>query len=203
MPRFPAVILAGGRSRRMGVPDKGLLPLGEKPVIAHVIAALALQTSSLAINSGNDPEKYSAFDLPVLADIVPGFQGPLAGVLTAMTWARTLGATHVFTAPCDMPFLPSDLAQRLAARLGSDTDIVIATCAGDLHPLTALWPVTLAARLEEHLRHSDSRGVLEWLAQCRVAHAEFTNAGQFLNLNSPDDLVRAAQSAPGARVRTE
>src|ERR1700741_265533 len=110
-----AVVLAGGPARRMGGGDKCLKPLGGRPILAHVIERLRGQAGQVLINANGDTGRFDAFGLPVAADVVAGFGGPLVGVLTALEWAAANAAwvTDVLSIPGDGPFLPRDLAQRL------------------------------------------------------------------------------------------
>ena len=138
------MILAGGRATRMGGGDKGLLPLGGRPILAHVIERLAPQVERLALNANGDPARFAAFGLPVLADSVPGHAGPLAGVLAGLDWAAAEGAEAIVTAAADTPFFPRDLVARAAAAAAAaGTPLAMATTPGaegrrpppDLRPL--------------------------------------------------------------------
>src|SRR5215216_36271 len=109
-PQLPAaVVLAGGRSSRMGGGDKSLVRLGGRPLIAHVLDRLTRQASAVAISANGDPARFAEFGLPVLPDTVPGYLGPLAGLLAGMQWAQSLGATHILSMPTDTPFFPENL----------------------------------------------------------------------------------------------
>lgn len=188
-PKIPAVILAGGRSRRMGGNDKALLPLHGRPMIEHVIAALKPQTSALLINSNSDPQNFSRYGLPVMADGIGGYRGPLAGILTGMMWANALGASHLVSAPADMPFLPDNLVARLSAAPGA----AFAVAGGQAYPVVALWPVALAPRLADDLQRGEADGVGRWLAQMDAIPVEFSDAADFANINNPQDLRQADQ----------
>ena len=144
-----AVVLAGGKSSRMGGDDKSLKLLGGRPLIAHVLDRLAPQASAVAISANGDPARFDRFGLPVLADTVPGYLGPLAGLLAAMQWAQTLGATHILSMPTDTPFFPENLAASLAN--ASAAAPALAASVGRRHPAVGLWPVDLAGRLEDFL----------------------------------------------------
>ena len=113
MTDIPALILAGGRSSRMGGGDKGLMPLNGRPLLSHVLERIRPQASRLLINSNSDPSLFGDFGLPVQPDILPDRPGPLAGILTGLRWAAEHNASHLVTVPCDTPFLPHDLVQRL------------------------------------------------------------------------------------------
>ena len=110
---IPGVILAGGLATRLGGGDKTLLPLGEGTILGHVIARLRPQVGRIALNANGDPARFAAYPLPVIADSVAGFPGPLGGILAAMDWAAGQGAQSVVTVAGDTPFFPPDLVERL------------------------------------------------------------------------------------------
>lgn len=196
---IPAVILAGGRSSRMNVPDKCLMTLGGGTVLAHVAAALRPQVKKILINSNSDPALFSRFDLPVLPDLLPGRPGPLAGVHTAMLWAQRLGADYVLTAPADTPFLPGDLVTRMAPLMQYKRVIVLSD--GErVHPTIGLWPVALAARLRRDIETGAAR-MQQWCRSVGVIELLYPNAGTdfFFNINTPHDLACAAGYAESAR----
>ena len=130
------VILAGGLATRMGGGDKGLLALGDRPLLAHVIDRLAPQVAGLALNANGDPARFAGFGLPVLGDSIAGFPGPLAGVLAGLDWAAGQGTECIVTAAADTPFFPRDLVARLCdAAVGQVHPLVLATtprAGGDL-----------------------------------------------------------------------
>jgi molybdopterin-guanine dinucleotide biosynthesis protein A len=189
---LPAVILAGGLSRRMGGGDKGLLPFGEGTVLGAVLARLASQASSVALNANGNPARFAGFGIPVLPDPAPGHQGPLAGVLAAMVWAAGLGAPAVLTVPGDAPFLPQDLVSRL---LGAGAP-AIASSSGRAHPVVGLWPVGLAVPLREALAEG-TRKVEAFARMHGAVEVEFPvppgGVDPFLNLNTPEDLAKACR----------
>lgn len=200
--RPPAVILAGGLARRMGGGDKPLRSITGRPLLAHVIERLQPQCGALALNANGDPSRFGRFALPVIADTVHGFPGPLAGVLAAMEWAATAqpDAHHVLTVPGDCPFLPRDLVPRLdQARRAENADIAVAASAGHLHPVIALWPIALRDALRtalidedihkvEHFTARYPRAVVEWLV---------TPYDPFFNANTPEDVTEAERIAVG------
>ncbi|MBO0763302.1 MAG: molybdenum cofactor guanylyltransferase MobA [Hyphomicrobiaceae bacterium] len=191
------VILAGGQSRRMGGGDKGLLDLAGKPMLAHVTARLAPQVGRVAINANGDPARFAAFSLPVVADTMPGFAGPLAGVLAGMRWsqANAPAAGWIATAPGDAPLLPVDLVARcLEALKQRPGAIALAQSAGEVHPVIGLWPVALADDLEARLA-AGVRKVLDWTDRhgtVPVAFPFVKVGGQhldpFYNTNTPQEL---------------
>lgn len=195
---IPGVILAGGRSQRLGGGDKCLLPLGDASILAYVIGALKHQTSALAINSNSAPALFQHTGLEVRADALPGRLGPLAGIHTAMLWAREIGADTVLTVPADTPFLPRDLVARLDAGREAE-QAAIAVSGAEMHPVVGLWPSALAEQLQDYLAEGVYR-VRAWLGQIAFRNVEF-EAGAidpFWNINTPDDLqfARMAVSAP-------
>ncbi|MEL6265044.1 MAG: molybdenum cofactor guanylyltransferase MobA [Pseudomonadota bacterium] len=205
--RIAGVILAGGLARRMGGGDKALLALAGRPLLAHVIDRLAPQVERLALNANGDPARFDAFALPVLADTVEGFAGPLAGILAAMRWAAPQGITHVASAAADTPFFPRDVVARLAAVRRPGQAIAIAATEDPVrglseHPTFGLWPVDLADDLEAALR-ADMRKVIVWASRHGVARAVIEDAGRmpFFNVNTPDDLAEAERLA-GAHAQT-
>ncbi len=181
-PRIQAVILAGGLGRRMGGRDKGLVPLTGKPLVAHVLAAVAPQVDAVAINTPN-PD-YGRFGLPLLDDAFPGRAGPLAGILAALENAE---ADLVLSVPCDTPRLPTDLVARLLAGLDGHEACAAADEARE-HPVIALWRPALAGRLRAYLESGERRAG-RWLAGLDHAWVRF-DAASLANANTPDDLER-------------
>jgi molybdenum cofactor guanylyltransferase len=195
------VILAGGASRRMGGGDKGLLPLGGRPLVAHVLDRLRPQVGGLAINANGDPARFAGFGLPVVADATPGL-GPLGGLLAALDWAAGQGAAQVATVAADTPFLPADLVARLAQAAGAG-GAVAATPGGfghDPHPTAGLWPVGWRAPLRAAL-DAGLRRVRDFAAGQGAAVALFPDPDAFFNVNRPGDLAEAAARLAGPRPR--
>lgn len=192
------VILAGGLATRMGGGDKGLLSLGGRPLLAHVIDRLAPQVAGLALNANGDPGRFAQFGLPVIADSVPGHPGPLAGVLAGLDWAAGLGAGVIVTAAADTPFFPSDLVARLvAAAEGMECPLVLAATPDPArgrarHPTFGLWPVALREDLRRALA-GGVRKVVRWTDAHGGREALFPAGAvdPFFNVNTPGDLARA------------
>jgi molybdenum cofactor guanylyltransferase len=188
------VILAGGRATRMGGGDKALLPLGGKPLIAHVIERLRPQLPDLIINANGDPARFAEFELPVVADRITGYQGPLAGIHAAMLEAKEKGASHIVSVAADTPFFPIDLVQRLIeTQTRADAEIVVAESSGGIHPVFGLWPVALEGDLAAFLASGENPKVAVWANRHRVAEALFEADGfdPFFNINTREDLARA------------
>jgi molybdenum cofactor guanylyltransferase len=207
-----ATILAGGLSRRMfqatmateaavGSGDKGLLALGGQSMIGVVIERVSPQIPALVLNANGDSARFASLGLPVVADPIDGFVGPLAGILAGMRWTATHHptATHTLSVSSDAPFLPLDLAARLAdAIIDRPTAIAIARSGGELHPVIGLWPVALADDLEKALR-AGVRKVLAWTDTHGTVPVDFaclagtdgTAIDPFFNANTPLELDEA------------
>jgi molybdenum cofactor guanylyltransferase len=191
------VLLAGGLSRRMGGGDKSLRLLGGKPLLDHVIERLRPQVSALVLNANGDPARFAPFGLPVVADSVPGFAGPLAGVLAGLDWAAEHHpeCAHVASVATDAPFLPSDLVARLIDGMeAADADLACAASGGQEHPVIGLWPVQLRDELRRALIDEGIRKVDVWTGRYKLATVEFATdrIDPFFNANRPEDLDRAA-----------
>jgi len=180
----------------MGGGDKCLLRVQGSPLIAHILDALAPQTRDILINTNSDPAPFLKFGLPVLPDAIPGFQGPLAGLLTGMLWSRRRHPhqAYLLSVAGDVPFLPHDLVARLHASLaGGQADVAIAACPHFTHPTIGLWPVDLAQRLEHDLTETGIRSMLDWIAGFRVTRTEFPS-DVLVNINTPAELNSCQKS---------
>jgi molybdenum cofactor guanylyltransferase len=200
-------ILAGGQSRRMGGGDKALRPIGGQAMLARVIDRLAPQVGQIVLNANGDPDRFAAFGLPVVADTVEGYAGPLAGVLAGMQWANAQAAdvTHIASAASDTPFFPADLVKRLVEAAQDDDTIVLATSDGNRHPVFGLWPIGLADDLAAWMHTTETYKVLAWVGRHRLATVDFpleTIAGHvvdpFFNANTPEDLAMAERYLGGS-----
>lgn len=192
------VILAGGLATRMGGGDKGLLPLGQGTLMDQVIARIEPQVAGLALNANGDPDRFAALGLPVLADSIPNYAGPLAGVLAGLDWAATQGADTIVTVAADTPFFPCDLVpQLMLAAEGMDHPLVLAATPDPKrgiarHPTFGLWPVALRDDLRAAL-NDGVRKVVLWTDKHNGCLAEFSVTGidPFFNVNTPEDLATA------------
>ncbi len=183
-PQITGVILAGGRSSRMGGNDKGLLLLDGRPLYQHVLSRLHPQVSHILISANRHQAQYQQSGYPVIGDITPDFAGPLAGMLAGLTYAET---DWVFFAPCDVPALPEDIVERLWQQRGNAS----AAYARDnerVHPTLALMHRALIAPLTQYLAQGD-RKLMLFLERVDGHAVSFTTTPQaFRNLNTPDDL---------------
>lgn len=205
----PGLVLAGGLSRRMGGGDKCLRPFGGATILDRIVARLRPQVAAMAINANGDAARFARFGLPVLADTVEGFAGPLAGILAGLRWAQAAhpAATHMVSVASDAPFFPADLAARLSAGAReAGTPLACAASQGQAHPVFGLWPVALADDLERAMREEGLRKVDAWTSRHGCASVDFPVASgidPFFNVNRPEDLAAAEALLAGeGRGRT-
>lgn len=196
MASIAGILLAGGQSRRMGGGDKCLRPLGGRPILAHIIERAAPQVAYLVINANGDPQRFAQFGLPVVADTVDGYAGPLAGVLTGLEWAAANApeCDWIATFASDAPFFPADLIERLGqAVAGGGADMACAVSGGRRHPVFGLWPVALRAELRAALTEQGIRKVDDWTKDYNLKEVEFSidTIDPFFNVNRPEDLATA------------
>jgi molybdenum cofactor guanylyltransferase len=189
------VILAGGLSRRMGGGDKSMSDIDGRTILDHVISRFRPQCSDLLLNANGDPGRFAGFGLPVIADGVADYPGPLAGVLAAMDWAaaRRPDSKWVASAAGDCPFLPRDLVSRLnVARTQTEATLVVAQSGEQRQPVVGLWPVYLRGELREALL-SGVRKIQTWTARYAIAVAVWPMepVDPFFNVNTVDDLAEA------------
>ena len=182
-----AVILAGGRGRRMGGQDKGLVEYRGIPLIEHVISRIQPQVDELIISANRHLERYAQWGYPVISDVHAGFQGPLAGIASAWQHAHT---DHLLVVPCDMPLLPDNLALRLQqAMQQQQRPLAVAHDGQRLQPLVML----MSTRLQEDMRDflaSGQRRMHDWCARHKPAIADCSDvASGFYNMNCLEDLL--------------
>jgi molybdopterin-guanine dinucleotide biosynthesis protein A len=194
------VVLAGGLARRMGGGDKGLIVLQGRPILDHVIERLGPQVDQIVINANGDPGRLAGYELPIVADPMEGFAGPLAGVLAGMEWAarHCPGADWIVTAATDTPFFPRDLAARFEQAVeATRADMACAASGGRHHPVFGLWPVALGPDLSRAMAVDGVRKVDLWTARHRLAVAEYAVEpyDPFFNVNRPDDVAEAERIA--------
>lgn len=194
------VLLAGGLSRRFGGGDKSLNRLGATTVLEQVCARAAPQVGVLILNAGGDAGRFPDLGLDVVADVLPGALGPLAGVLTGMEWAKVHApeARWVATFATDAPFLPLNLVARLkGAAHDAGADIALATSDGRTHPVFALWHTVLADDLRHALIEEEMRKVMTWVERHAFVEVPFPASpfDPFFNINTPEDLERARRLA--------
>lgn len=181
------IVLAGGQGRRMGSVDKGLVELDGRALVAHVIDRLGPQVAALVINANQNRDRYAAFGHAVVADAIGGFAGPLAGLHAGLSAATT---PYVVTSPCDSPFLPHDLVERLAAAFDqTPLDLAVARTFEQPHPVFSLVKRSVLPHLEAFLR-AGGRKIDAWYRTLRVAEVSFDDeADAFRNINTAAELA--------------
>jgi molybdenum cofactor guanylyltransferase len=194
------VLLAGGRSRRMGGGDKPLLLIAGKPLLVHAIERMEPQCEALMVNANGVPDRFFEYGLPVIADSVEGFAGPLAGVLAGLDWVARhhRGVPWLVSIAADTPFLPRDLVTRLhEARAAKGARLACAASGERIHPVIGLWPIDMREELRHALVVEGTRRVDEFTARYPLAVVEWRTEpyDPFFNANAPEDLAEAAKIA--------
>lgn len=194
------LILAGGLARRMGGGDKPMTRVGGATILSRAIDRMRPQCAGLILNANGDPARFADTGLPVIADDVPDFAGPLAGILAGLDWAATHvpDVTDVASVPGDCPFLPRDLVTRLhQVRAAASLPLACARSGEWRHPVVGLWPVALRADLRAALTGEGLRKIELWTARHGVALAEWPDApvDPFFNVNAPEDVAAAERLA--------
>jgi molybdenum cofactor guanylyltransferase len=200
MTKVPGVLLAGGLARRMGGGDKPMRQIGGRTILERVIARLARQCDGLILNANGDPARFAAFGLPVVADGVADFPGPLAGILAALDWtaASRPDVSLMLSAAADCPFLPRDLVARLhQALVAENAQLAVAASDGQSHPVIGLWSVALRDELRHSLVVEDIRKIDRWTARYRLATVTWPTKplDPFFNANTMDDIAEAERLA--------
>jgi len=194
------LVLAGGLARRMGGGDKALLRIGGKTILERTLERLLPQCVCAIINANGDPARFAFTGLPVVADNIEGFAGPLAGILAGLDWAADNAPelAWIVSVPGDCPFLPHDLAARLhAARLAAGKPLACARSGEWRHPVVGLWPVALRHDLRHALVDEGLRKIEVWTARHGAALADWpaTPVDPFFNVNKPEDVEEASRLA--------
>ncbi len=196
------LVLAGGLARRMGGGDKALLRIGSETILDRVLARFGPQCSGMLLNANGDPARFAAFGLPVVADSVPDFAGPLAGILAGLDWlaAHAPDLAWVVSVPGDCPFLPHELVERLhqaRRKMGTGVPLACARSGEWRHPVIGLWPLALREDLRKALVEDGMRKIEVWTARHGVAIADWPDqpVDPFFNVNTPEDAARAERIA--------
>jgi molybdenum cofactor guanylyltransferase len=179
------LVLAGGRGSRMGHVDKGLTEFRGKPLALHVILRLGPQVGTLIINANRNLPEYQAFGVPVVADAIDGFAGPLAGFERGLAHCKT---QWLVTAPCDSPFLPLDLVDTLLSGANAaDADIAYPITGSQPQPIFCLLRASLGPSLHAFLA-SGQRKIDIWTAQHKMVEVPFADEAAFANINTQSEL---------------
>lgn len=200
VPRTLGLVLAGGLARRMGGGDKARITIGDETILSRVLTRLRPQCDSIILNANGDPARFADTGLPVVPDDVPGFAGPLAGILAGLDWAaaHAPGIDWVVSVPGDCPFLPHDLVRRLHdVRSAAGVPLACAKSGDWRHPVVGLWPVALRQSLRHALVDEDLRKIEVWTGRHGIALAEWSTVpvDPFFNVNTPEDAARAGHMA--------
>jgi molybdopterin-guanine dinucleotide biosynthesis protein A len=199
------LVLAGGLARRMGGGDKALIRIGNETILSRTLARLFPQVTGVVLNANGDPARFASFNLPVVADSVPDFAGPLAGILAGFDWvaANRPGNEWIVSVPGDCPFLPRDLVAKLhEARAREGKPLACAKSGDWRHPVVGLWHVSLRDDLRHAVTVEDLRKIEVWTARHGVALAEWPDApvDPFFNVNTPEDVAKATDLARDASL---
>jgi molybdenum cofactor guanylyltransferase len=194
------VLLAGGRARRMGFADKPRIRIGGATILERAIARLDPQCRELVLNANDDIARFADTKLPVAADSVPGYAGPLAGILAGLDWAaeHTPNVAWMVSVPGDCPFLPRDLVERLhLVRNEGNAALACARSGARRHPAVGLWPVNLREDLRRALTHEGIRKVDEWSGRYPRGIAAWPSdpVDPFFNVNTPAEAAEAERLA--------
>jgi molybdenum cofactor guanylyltransferase len=200
IPATLGLVLAGGLARRMGGGDKALLKIGNETILDRVLARLKPQCTAIILNANGDPARFHRFGLPVVADDIPDFAGPLAGILAGLDWAakHARAVEWIASVPGDCPFVPRELVARLhAARSAAGTPLACAKSGDWRHPVAGIWPVALRADLRRALTDEGLHKIEIWTGRHGVALAEWPDqpVDPFFNVNRPEDLAEAERIA--------
>jgi len=182
------MILAGGKARRMGGVDKGLIDISGQAMIQYVINVLKPQTTEILINANRNVSEYEKFGCSVISDQLEDFQGPLAGIAACMEIANT---RYICTCPCDGPLIAKDLVTRLLTAISdnqdNDFDIAVAHDGKRMQPVYALLDCTIHNSLLDYLA-SGERKIDRWYAQHKIIEVDFSDKQEcFININTPED----------------
>jgi molybdopterin-guanine dinucleotide biosynthesis protein A len=187
MSQVSGIVLAGGQGRRMGSVDKGLQILHGKPMVQWVIERFTPQVDEIIVNANQNVQQYEAFGHSVVRDQIGGFAGPLAGLHAGLTAAKH---PLVATVPCDSPFLPDDLVERLKGALG-DKDLAVARTGEQPHPVFALVRTSVLENLAAFLA-GGGRKIDAWYASLQVIEVGFDDEAEaFRNINTVEELNKA------------
>jgi len=186
MSAITGLVLAGGLGRRMGGVDKGLVELDGKPMVAHVLTRLVPQVDSVLINANQNIDRYAAFGKPVVPDRIEGFAGPLAGLHAGLSAAST---PLLVTVPCDSPFLPLDLVERLRAALdAAQAQLAVPRTGDQAQPVFSMVRREVLEDLAQFLA-GGGRKIDAWYARLNVVEVAFDDEAEaFANINTREEL---------------
>ena len=198
------LVLAGGLARRMGGGDKARIKIGKSTIIDRVLATLSGQCVDIIINANGDPKRFADTGCVVVADSVPDFAGPLAGILAGLDYlaAQDNGIEWLLSVPGDCPFLPDDMVERLheaRRKMGAGVPLACARSGEWRHPVVGLWPLALREDLRKALFDEGLHKIEIWTARHGIAIADWPDrpVDPFFNVNTPEDAAKAEKIAAG------
>lgn len=188
-----AVILAGGMGSRLGGKNKCLLPLGQAPLIEHIITQLSGQCRAILISANRDITQLVQYG-DVITDEAYPQQGPLSGIYQGLRLATT---PYIITLPADIPAIPENYIARMMGKLNEEQyDLCVATDRdGKVQPVYALIPTLLADNLEDSLQKGHNK-TMQWLSEHKPCFCQFDDPQDFFNINTPSDLDAMIQQTP-------
>lgn len=182
------LVLAGGQAQRMQFQDKGLLLLDDRPLVSYTLSALAPLVDELMISANRNQAIYSKLGYPLLSDETPDYQGPLAGILSALRFTKS---SVLLVAPCDVPMLSTDLMQRLLETLlASNAEAAVADDGAFWQPTLLAVRTSVSASLQRFLQRGD-RQIKGWLSELALQTVDVSDlAWQLENINTPEQLKK-------------
>jgi molybdopterin-guanine dinucleotide biosynthesis protein A len=204
VPATFGLVLAGGQARRMGGGDKARIKIGGVTILDSVLATLSGQVQGIVLNANGDPSRFADTGLDVVADSIPDFAGPLAGILAGLDYlsAQNSGIEWLLSVPGDCPFLPDDMVERLheaRRKMGAGVPLACARSGEWRHPVVGLWPLALREDLRKALTVEGLHKIEIWTARHGVAIADWPDQpiDPFFNVNTPEDAAKAEKIAAG------
>ena len=189
-PTTTFLILAGGKGRRLGGQDKGLIKINGQPAIEYILDTLDSVSGNIMISANRNLEHYRRYGFPVLTDNIGNYQGPLAGIATAL---QNITTNTLLTLPCDCPLINRDFLMRMTESLQEANETILVAHDGKrMQQLHALIPVSQAAQLDTYLA-AGNRRVDHWFMQQHIQLIDFSdNPAPFYNSNTQEDIRQLA-----------
>jgi len=203
---IPGIILAGGRARRMGGGDKCLLPLGDKTLLQRSVEKARPQVGRLLLSANGNHLRFARTGLTVLSDEHPEFPGPLAGIHAGLQWLKIHQpeSEWLVSFASDTPFFPDDLVARLfQAAQDNQSDIVVPSSEGQMHPVFGLWHQSVLEKINTLLASGSTPRLIDWVSEQNSSVVDFHHPDfdPFFNINLPRDLYNAEAFLPLADSR--
>ena len=191
---FLCLVLAGGLSRRFGGGIKTLAKINNQSIFEKIIFTLKKQNTKIIINSNFDNQVFLNTEFTIIKDVKENFQGPLAGIYSAMKWInkKKLNIEWVLSVPSDTPFLPKDILEVFKSKIKNNINLLIARYKNKAHPVIGLWHISLLNSLETEL-NSNNRKIMNWVQKNNYDFVDFENQlyDPFFNINTKEDILEA------------